>query len=65
MIMILNSQRDPSKQIEGIYLVATEEGPWAEKEMCFWFYLVPPSLDQFHSDNVAAFDKGSDETVTR
>ena len=65
MIMILNSQIDPSKQIEGIYLVATEEGLWAEKETCFWFYLVLPSPDQFHSDNVAAFDKGSDETVTR
>ena len=35
MIMILNSQIDPSKQIEGIYLVATEEGPRAEKETCF------------------------------
>ena len=64
MMMILNSIY-PSKQIEGIYLVATEEGLWAEKETCFWFYLVPPSLHQFHSDNVAAFDKGSDETVTR
>ena len=56
--MILNSQRDPSKQIEGIYLVATEEGPRAEKETCFLFYLVPPPRTSFTLTMLPPLTKG-------
>ena len=57
-MMILNSQRDPSKQIEGIYLVATEEGPRAEKETCFLFYLVPPPRTSFTLTMLPPLTKG-------
>ena len=64
-MMILNSQRDPSKQIEGIYLVATEEGPRAGKERVFDLISFRLPWTSFTPTTLPPLKKGSNETVTR